>query len=154
MFKLRNCTILCTKWAHFKFDACYRLFFSWLWYQDSGNTLAFFSLWTLKSIKVNFNSENKTSLIIEEVYSSQTIHGLHLNWIFFIHLKSRHKNECHVFDPCVLMNVFLFSETTHLLRDISSRHMLPAHFKPNLKCYSKHSVSNKHNVTLSNIHYI
>ncbi len=24
MFKLRNSTIICTKWAHFKFDVCYR----------------------------------------------------------------------------------------------------------------------------------
>ncbi len=29
MFKMRNCTILCTKWAHFKFDACYRSQNSW-----------------------------------------------------------------------------------------------------------------------------
>ncbi len=29
MFKLRNFTILCTKWAHFKFDACYRSQNSW-----------------------------------------------------------------------------------------------------------------------------
>ncbi len=29
MFKLRNCKILCTKWAHFKFDACYRSQNSW-----------------------------------------------------------------------------------------------------------------------------
>ncbi len=29
MFKLRHFTILCTKWAHFKFDACYRSQNSW-----------------------------------------------------------------------------------------------------------------------------
>ncbi len=29
MFKLRNFTMLCTKWAHFKFDACYRSQNSW-----------------------------------------------------------------------------------------------------------------------------
>ncbi len=29
MFRLRNCTIFCTKWAHFKFDACYRSQNSW-----------------------------------------------------------------------------------------------------------------------------
>ncbi len=30
MFKLRNFKILCTKWAHFKFDACYRSQNSWI----------------------------------------------------------------------------------------------------------------------------
>ncbi len=29
MFKLKKFTILCTKWAHFKFDACYRSQNSW-----------------------------------------------------------------------------------------------------------------------------
>ncbi len=29
MFKLRNFKIVCTKWAHFKFDACYRSQNSW-----------------------------------------------------------------------------------------------------------------------------
>ncbi len=29
MFKLRNVTLLSTKWAHFKFDACYRSQKSW-----------------------------------------------------------------------------------------------------------------------------
>ncbi len=29
MFKLRNFTILCSKWAHFQFDACYRSLNSW-----------------------------------------------------------------------------------------------------------------------------
>ncbi len=29
MFKLRNISILCTKWAHFKFDACYWSQNSW-----------------------------------------------------------------------------------------------------------------------------
>ncbi len=29
MFKQRNVTLLCTKWAHFQFDACYRYQKSW-----------------------------------------------------------------------------------------------------------------------------
>ncbi len=29
MFRLRNFKIVCTKWAHFKFDACYRSHNSW-----------------------------------------------------------------------------------------------------------------------------
>ncbi len=46
MFKRRNFTILCTKWAHFKYDACFRSQNSW----DGGMFtmvyhLLFFSKW-------------------------------------------------------------------------------------------------------------
>ncbi len=55
MFKLRNFTIVCTKWAHFKFDACYRSQNSW----DGGNVdhgvaspLLFKTVWRRLGIEV------------------------------------------------------------------------------------------------------
>ncbi len=50
MFKLRNFKIECTKWAHFKFDACYRSQNSW----DGG-------MFTMGSISSSFQNSLKTS---------------------------------------------------------------------------------------------
>ncbi len=54
--------------------------FSFLWYQDSCITLT--GLYALKNIKINFSSEIKSMLFIEEAYSSHCMY----EFIYFLYL--------------------------------------------------------------------